>query len=180
MFRRAFPCLVKRSAFLLQSMRELPEGFEFIENKVVDADIHGNYVNLETLKFTLTRQDESIFKEAPVKSVSLTAASGEVEIHPGHAYEIMKVVPSSIEVEMADGETKKFFTSGGFAHVNDEGSCDVNTVECIPLDELDIEAAEKALAAQQLELSKAGEEKTKSVIEIRIGVLESVIQALKH
>eukprot|EP00796_Vickermania_ingenoplastis_P005494 gene5494-3966_t len=180
MFRRAAPFLVRRTLPLLQSVRDVPEGFEFIEHKVVDKDVHAHYENLDTLKFTLTRQDEFIFRETPVKCLTVTGANGEAGIYPGHAYEIMKLAPAPLSVEFPDGHVKKFFSSGGFAHINNEGSCDVNTVECIPLEELDVEAAEKALAEQQQALSKAADEKAKAIVEVRIGVIESVIHALKH
>lgn len=179
MFRRVSRFLVKRSAVLFQFARDVPEGFEFMENKALDKDIHANYENLETLKFTLTRQDELLFKEMPVKCITVSSVNGEAGIFPGHAYEIMKLTPSPIVVEYPDGKVKKFFTSGGFAHVNNEGSCDVNTVECIPFEDLDLPAAEKALTDQQAALAKASEEKAKAVIEVRINTIESVIQALK-
>lgn len=180
MFRRLTPFLVKRSVVFLQAARDVPEGFEFMENKAVDKDIHANYENLETLKLTLTRQDEFLFKETPVKCITVSSVNGEAGIFPGHAYEIMKLTPSPIVVEYPDGKIEKFFTSGGFAHVNNEGSCDVNTVECIPFEELDISSAEKALAEQQAALAKASEDKAKAIIEVRIGTIESVIQALKR
>lgn len=180
MFRRFATRLVQRSAPMLQSIRELPEGFEFMESKVVDKDVHANYEAMETLKLTLTRQDEFILRQTPVKCVTISGANGDAGIYPGHAYEIMKLVPSPVVVELPDGAVRKYFTSGGFAHINNEGSCDINTVECIALDELDVEAAEKALAEQQQALSKAADEKAKSIIEVRIGVIEGVIRALKH
>lgn len=165
---------------LCQAIREVPEGFEFIENKVIDKDVNASYENLETLKFTLTRQDEFLFKETPVKCLTLSGVNGEAGIFPGHAYEITKLVPAPLVVEFPDGKVKKYFTSGGFAHINNEGSCDINTVECIPLEELDLASAEKALADQQLALSKASDEKAKAIVEVRIGVIESVIHSLKH
>lgn len=161
-------------------MAELPEGFDFIENKVVDKDIHASYENLETMRLTLTRQDEFLHKETPVKCVTICGVNGESGIYPGHAYEITKLAPSPITVEMPDGAIEKYFTSGGFAHINNEGSCDINCVECIPFAELDLETAEKALAEQTAALGSAKDEKAKSVVEIRVEVLEGVVRALKH
>lgn len=180
MFRFSGRRLVARTMPLLSDFHDLPEAFEFLEHKVVDKDIHSGYENMETLRLTVTRQDEFLFKETPVKCVTITGVNGESGIYPGHAYEITQLAPAPLTVEMPDGAIKKFFTSGGFAHVNNEGSCDINCVECIPLADLDLDAAEKALAQQQASLSSAKDEKAKSVVEVRIGVLESVIQALKH
>ncbi|ORC90693.1 ATP synthase, epsilon chain [Trypanosoma theileri] len=181
MFRVFGRRLVSRTLPLLQQVpHTLPEGFEYMEHKVVDKDIHASHENLETLRFTLTRQDEFLMREDPVKCVTVTGVNGEYGIYPGHAYKIVQLIPSTITVEYTDGKTQKFFVSGGFAHINNEGSCDVNTVECIPIEELDLAAAEGALAAQQASLGSAKDEKAKAVIEIRISVLESIISALKH
>ncbi|KAK7195400.1 ATP synthase, epsilon chain [Novymonas esmeraldas] len=180
MFRFCGRRLVARTMPLLADVHDLPEAFEFIEHKVTDKDIHSAYENMETLRLTITRQDEFLFKETPVKCVTIAGVNGENGIYPGHAYEITQLAPAPLTVEMPDGAIKKFFTSGGFAHVNNEGSCDINCVECIPLADLDADVAEKALAQQQAALSSAKDEKAKAVVEIRIGVLESVIQALKH
>nr|6F5D_H Chain H, ATP synthase subunit delta, mitochondrial [Trypanosoma brucei brucei] len=159
---------------------DLPEGFEFMEHKVVNKDIHAPHENLETLRLTLTRQDEFLLREEPVKCVTVTGTNGEYGIYPGHAYKIVQLNPSPLTVEYTDGTTKKYFVSGGFAHINNEGSCDVNTVECTLLDDLDLAIAEKELAAQQAALGSAKDDKAKSVVEIRISVIEAVIAALKH
>ncbi|KAG5472582.1 hypothetical protein LSCM1_03987 [Leishmania martiniquensis] len=180
MFRFCGRRLVARTLPLLADHQDLPEAFNFIEHKVVDKDIHAAYENMETLRLTITRQDEFLFKETPVKCVTIMGVNGESGVYPGHAYQIMQMAPAPISVEMTDGTVNKFFTSGGFAHINNEGSCDINCVECIPLAELDADAAEKALAEQQSALNSAHDDKAKAVIGIRIGVLESVIQALKH
>ncbi|RNF06634.1 ATP synthase, epsilon chain [Trypanosoma rangeli] len=181
MFRVFGRRLISRTLPLLQDAHhDLPEGFEFFENKVVDKDIHASYENLETLRFTLTRQDEFIMRENPVKCVTVTGVNGEYGIYPGHAYKIVQLVPAPLTVEFTDGRTQKYFVSGGFAHINNEGSCDVNVVECVPIEDLELAAAEKSLAAQQALLGSAKDDKARSVIEIRISVLERVIAALKH
>ncbi|CAD2217902.1 F-type H+-transporting ATPase subunit delta [Angomonas deanei] len=180
MFRLAQRRLMTRTAAFFAPAHNLPEAFEFFESKVVDKDIHANYENLETLRLTLTRQDEFLLKEHHVKCVTIAGVNGESGIYPGHAYEIVQLSPSPITVEHADGTVHKYFTSGGFAHINNEGSCDINCVECVPLAELDLEAAEKALAEQNNLLGQAKDEKAKSVVEIRVSVLEAVIQTLKH
>lgn len=176
--RRLFP-RVMLSAVASRSVSSLPEGFSFAENKVVDKNLTDNYEHSDVLRLTLTRQDEFILKEEQVKTVSFSTEEGDMGVFPGHQYKIAKLKPSAIIVEYADGATKKYFTSGGFAHVNNEGSCDVNTVECIPFEELDVSAAEKNLAIASAAVSSAKDEKHKAVAEIRVGVLEAVIQAVK-
>ncbi|KPI83084.1 putative Atp synthase epsilon chain [Leptomonas seymouri] len=180
MFRFCSRRMVARTLPLLASVQDLPEAFDFIEHKVVDKDIHSNYENMETMRLTVTRQDEFLFNETPVKCVTITGVNGENGVYPGHAYEITQLAPAPLSIEMPDGTVKKYFTSGGFAHINNEGSCDINCVECIPLADLDVEVAEKALAQQNAALSSAKDDKAKALVEVRIGVLEGVIRALKQ
>jgi F0F1-type ATP synthase epsilon subunit len=177
MFRSCAPRLMMRATLALRSV---PEGFSFTDNKVVDKDVHAAYENLETLRFTLTRQDEFIFKEQKVKCVTISGVNGDYGIYPGHAYKMAKLVPAPIVVENVDGTIQKFFASGGFAQINNEGSCDINTVECIPLEDLDLALAEKSLATAQAEVTSAKDEKEKAIADIRVGVFESIITALKH
>ena len=166
-----------------QSVRSavtLPEGFSFVESKVNDKPLTDNYEAMDVLRLTLTRQDEFIFKEENVKCVTVSTQNGDMGVFPGHAYKIAKLKPSPIAVEYTDGTTKKFFTSGGFIHINNEGSCDINTVECMPLSELDLASTEKELLAAQAAVTNAKDDRTKAVAEIRVEVLEAVVQVLKH
>lgn len=166
-----------------QSVRSavtLPEGFSFVESKVVDKPLTDNYEATDILRLTLTRQDEFIFKEEHVKCVTVSTQNGDMGVFPGHAYKIAKLKPSPIAVEYADGTTKKFFTSGGFIHINNEGSCDINTVECLPIADLDVATAEKELTTAQSAVTNAKDERAKAVAEIRVEVLEAVLQVLKH
>jgi F0F1-type ATP synthase epsilon subunit len=167
--------LVKTTLPLLS----VPEGFSFLHQKVVDKDVNAPYENMDTLRLTLTRQDEFIFKEDKVKCVTVTGVNGEYGIFPGHSYKIAKLVPSPIVVEVTEGVQKKFFTSGGFVQINNEGSCDINTVECIPLEDLDLALAEKGLAKAQSDAASAKDEKSKAIAEIRVSVFEGVVSALK-
>eukprot|EP00744_Colponema_vietnamica_P005210 GILI01007657.1.p1 GENE.GILI01007657.1~~GILI01007657.1.p1 ORF type:complete len:181 (-),score=49.66 GILI01007657.1:130-672(-) len=176
--RRLFPRVVF-SAVASRSAATLPDGFTFAESKVVDKSLTDNYEHSDILRLTLTRQDEFLLKEEQVKTVTFSTEEGDMGVFPGHQYKIAKLKPSAISVEYADGTVKKYFTSGGFAHVNNEGSCDVNTVECIPFEDLDVAAAEKNLAIASAAASSAKDEKHKAVAEIRVGLLEAVIQAVK-
>ena len=168
--------MMRATAPLLQSV---PEGFSFLNNQVVDKDVSTNYEQVDFLKFTLTRQDEFIYKEEKVRCISLSTISGDIGVYPSHEYKITKIVPSVITVELPNGTTRKFFTSGGFAHINNEGSADVNTVECIPVEDLDVSLADKKLAEAQVALNGAKDDKAKAVAEIRVAVLEAAVAALR-
>lgn len=180
MFRRCTSRFFMRASAPLLNSHGVPEGFSFTESKVVDKDVNSPYENLEVLRLTLTRQDEFIYKEEKVKCVTVSGVNGDYGIYPGHSYKIAKLVPAPIVVEFADGTVKKFFTSGGFTQINNEGSCDINTVECIPLEDLDISLAEKSLANAQTEVTVAKDDKAKAIAEVKVGVIEAVIASLKH
>lgn len=179
MFRFSSRALVRATSALLQG-HHAQEGFTFMESKALDKDIGAPYENMETLRLTLTRQDEFLLKEEKVKCVTVNGTNGGYGIYPGHSYKFARLVPAPLVVELPDGTLKKYFTSGGFAHINNEGSCDINTVECIPMEELDVAAAEKALTTAQHDVTQAKDEKAKAVAEVRVSVLEAVIQAIKH
>lgn len=180
MFRSCSTRMIARATGLLMNSHGVPEGFQYFESKVVDKDVSAPYENLETLRLTLTRQDEFLYKEEKVKCVTVSGVNGDYGIYPGHAYKMAKLVPAPIAVEFTDGTVKKFFVSGGFAQINNEGSCDINTVECIPVEDLDLSLAEKNLATAQTEVTSAKDEKAKAIAEVRVSVLESIISALKH
>lgn len=168
MFRRCAPALAKN----------LPNGFTYVKNAPVDVQTGATVETPTELKFTLTRQDEFIYAEKVVKSVTLITANGKMGILPGHEYLVEKLQAGMIEVELADGKTENFATSGGFAHVNTNGSIDVNTAEAIKSDLLDIALLEKELAANQ-ELAKNGDEDGKVRGAIGVETLEPIVEALK-
>jgi F0F1-type ATP synthase epsilon subunit len=157
----------------------VPEGFTFVSNQVVDKDLSATYEPVDALKLTLTRQDDFLMKEEKVRCVTLSTITGDIGVFPSHAYKITKIIPSVIVVEMLNGSFRKFFTSGGFAHINNEGSADVNTAECIPLEDLDAGLADRKLADAQAAVNAAKDEKAKAIAEIRVAVLEAAVNALK-
>jgi len=104
--------------------------------------------------------------------------NGKMGILPGHEYLVEKLQPGVIEVEMADGKTRKFATAGGFAHVNTDGSIDVVTAETIPMEAMDLANLEKELAANQ-ELAKNGTDDEKVRGAIGVETLEPIVEAMK-
>lgn len=157
----------------------LPDGFSYTKaSSVVDKDLTSAYEAKDTLSLTLTRQDAFIYKLHAVKGVFLTSENGDLGVLPGHEYKIAKLKPSVIAVELPDGTTEKYFTSGGFAHINNEGSCDINTVECVPVEDLDKDRIEKEIARINGEINSAKDEKQKSVFEIQLALLDAAKTAI--
>lgn len=179
MLRRTAVRAFRPTAPLAQMGYKVVQGFDYLDNKVKDRDISTPYEQQSTLRLTLTRQDEVILRQVPVKGVQLATTSGDLGVLPCHEYKISKLLPGVVSVEESDGKFTKFFASGGFAHINNEGSVDINTVECIPLEDLDLALAEKALV-EASDLEKTGKtDKEKAIGQTQVSTLEAVIAALK-
>lgn len=77
-----------------------------------------------------------------------------------HVPTIAQLKPGMIEI-ISSGSSKKYFLSGGFAVMNPDSSLNINAVEAVTLDEVDMDAARKALeeANRVLNSSSSAEEK---------------------
>jgi len=159
--------------------RTLPTGFEFIDSKVKDKDITSAYEPQANMTLTISRQDEFLYKVREVRGVVLMTTTGALGVQPGHEYKIAQLPPGVITVEQADGTFTKLFTSGGFAHINNDGSCDINTAETIPVDDLDLPAAERELAQANSALGSSKGDKDRAIAEVRVFVAEKVVACLK-
>lgn len=165
---------------MARSAVTLPSGLGYVEPRIKDAADGGAYEAMEKFQLTITRHDEVLVRQADVKHVQIVTTSGELGVSAGHEYKISKLLPGLINVELPDGSFKKYFSAGGFAHINNAGSVDINCPECIPLDDLDLALAQKALTDTQAKKDAAGNSETMKVVyEVQVDVLESVISALK-
>lgn len=138
---------------------QLPQGFDYLESKVTELDPAAPYEALTGMTVNVTRHEEILFTQEGIKAVTLPSAEGEMGVQPGHEWEIAKLVPGVITVEINEHTTKKYFAAGGFAHVNPAGSVDVNCNEAIPLEDLDADLATKELALASDALKNAKSEK---------------------
>ena len=187
MFRRfasktGLPATVTSSAAIQQQFRFariLPQGFDYLENKVKELDVHAPGETLPQMTVNITRHDEFVFKNDEVKACTIPCDDGEAGIAPGHEYEINKLQPGTIVVETIKGNTLKFVTAGGFAHINPAGSVDINCAECIPVEDLDANLAQKELAAAQEVVKTAVGEKAKAVAELEVTMLEAAVASFK-
>jgi F0F1-type ATP synthase epsilon subunit len=159
--------------------RSLPQGFEFLDNKVNELDLHAAGETLPSMQVNITRHDEFVFSSGDVKACVVPANDGEAGVAPGHEYEIAKLDPGVIQVETLDGKTLKFVTAGGFAHINPAGSVDINCCECVPVDDLDVNLATKFLAQAQESAKVAQTDKAKAVAELEVQMYEAVVNAFK-
>ncbi len=159
--------------------RVLPQGFDFIDNKVTELDLNAPGETLPVMAVHITRHDEFVFTSKEVKGCTVPAHDGDAGIAPGHEYTIAKLIPGSITVETLDGKTLKFVTAGGFAHINPAGSVDINCAEVVPVEDLDANLAAKELAAAQDAAKSAQSEKAKAIAELEVQMLEAVVSSLK-
>ena len=179
---RRFTCKIAPTASIGATMRfarVLPQGFDFIDNKVVELDLSAPGETKPSMAVHITRHDEFVFTSAEVKACVVPTFEGEAGIAPGHEYEIAKLQPGTIQVETMEGATLKFVTAGGFAHINPAGSVDINCAEVIPVDDLDINRVTAALTAAQEAVKSAVSEKAKAVAEIEVSMLEAAQVAIK-
>jgi len=65
--------------------------------------------------------------------------------------------------------------SGGFAVVNPDSSLNINAVEAVPVDQLDVEAARRALADAQKRVERATSDQDKIAAEIEVEVYSAVV-----
>lgn len=163
----------------LRFARVLPQGFDFLADKVTELDLHAPGETLAQMKVNITRHDEFVFTSQDVKACTIPCDDGEAGVAPGHEYEIAKLQPGTIVVETTEGKTLKFVTAGGFAHINPAGSVDINCAECIPVEDLDANIAQKELSAAQEAVKTAVSEKAKAVAELEVQMLEAVVNSFK-
>jgi F-type H+-transporting ATPase subunit delta len=67
--------------------------------------------------------------------------------------------------------------SGGFAVINPDSSLNINAVEAVPMEQLDVEAARRALADAQKRAERATSDKDKVAAEVEAEVYAAIIAA---
>eukprot|EP00992_Anisonema_acinus_P009618 TRINITY_DN5815_c0_g1_i1.p1 TRINITY_DN5815_c0_g1~~TRINITY_DN5815_c0_g1_i1.p1 ORF type:complete len:179 (+),score=41.12 TRINITY_DN5815_c0_g1_i1:63-599(+) len=148
---------IRGARFLFQKAaserKYFPEaGFRFFE---APADsLGGDAVPLQ-IELTLTKQDEFIHKQRECNAITIRTAEGELGILAGHEYTIEQLSPGVIDIDIDADVKERYAISGGFAHVNDNGVVDINCVECIPLNELDLDKVSKYIEEAKADLNHA-------------------------
>eukprot|EP00754_Rhynchopus_humris_P008771 Rhum_TRINITY_DN13828_c0_g1::Rhum_TRINITY_DN13828_c0_g1_i1::g.64863::m.64863/K02134/ATPeF1D, ATP5D, ATP16; F-type H+-transporting ATPase subunit delta len=175
MFRRGVPALFAATRTSLA--RSLPNGFDYT-TAPTDVAIAATVEQPTELLLTLTRQDEFLKAAEVVKDVTLTTSEGVMGVLPGHEYVVEKLIPGILEVTTTDGKAEKYAVSGGFAHVNTDGSVDIQTAEVIPLEHLDLANCEKELASAT-ELSKSSDADAATRGSIAVEMMTPIVAALK-
>ena len=87
----------------------------------------------ENIELQLVIPDRLLLSEK-VQMVTIPGGEGDYGVMVGHQPIITTIRPGILEVEYADGISKKYFVSGGFAEVTNE-RCIVLTDEAINIDD---------------------------------------------
>jgi len=130
------------------------------------------------LQLSLVLPHETIYQSSGVTQVNIAAESGDMGVLANHVASIESLKPGVVEVIEGQGDSKKWFVSGGFANVHPNNLLTINAVEAYPLDAFSPEAARSALQEAQRALT-TGSEAQKAEAAIEVEVFESLLAALK-
>lgn len=71
----------------------------------------------DTMQFDLVSPERSL-ASVPVREVRLPGSDGDLTAMPGHAPAIVTLRPGMVVLVGADGNTREFAVTGGFAEIN--------------------------------------------------------------
>lgn len=133
----------------------------------------------EKLKLSLVVPHQTLVAGKEVAQVNIPAATGDMGILSKHEPIIEELRPGVLEVKMLDGESKKWFISGGFATMHPKNELTINVVEAAPLEDFSPEAVRANLDEANRVANGSGSEKDKIEARVEAGVLEALQFALK-
>merc|ERR1711939_872661 len=116
------------------------------------------------LNFSLVLPDRALYEKADVDLVIVPASNGAFGIMKDHVPTIAQLDAGVLTVHNG-GEEDKFFVSGGFAIVREDGA-DVCAVEAVRVDDLDAAAINKGLSDAQAKLAGAKDDLAKAEISV--------------
>ena len=121
---------------------------------------------------------ERLLASEEVDMVVAPGADGDFGVLPQHSPLMSLLRPGIIEVYEGDRVAQRIFVGGGFAEVNEKG-CTVLAEEAVPINEIDVEAAQKRIRLAQDDLSSAEDDVTKAKLERDITIAEAMIEVAK-
>jgi len=131
------------------------------------------------MAFTFAAPYQVYYNNANIRQVDVPSFSGAFGIMPNHVPTLAVLKPGVVTVIEQDGQTKKFFVSSGSITVNEDSSVQVLAEEAVPLEHIDLSAAQSELSAAQNELSRASGDKEKAEAEIALEVAQALVDAAK-
>merc|ERR1711977_30504 len=118
------------------------------------------------LNFSLVLPDKALYEKAEVDLVIVPASNGAMGIMKDHVPTIAQLDAGVLTVHNG-GEEDKFFVSGGFAIVKEDGA-DVCAVEAVRVDDLDSAAISAGLADATSKLAAATDDTAKAEAQISV------------
>lgn len=109
----------------------------------------------------------------------MSASTGDLGILADHVPAVLQLKPGLIEIFQSAGDkTQKYFVSGGFAVVNPDSTLNINAVEAFTVEQLDVDAAKKAVEETNRKLTGNLTDAQKASLKAELEVYEAVV-ALK-
>merc|ERR1719197_2384666 len=118
------------------------------------------------LNFNLVLPSAALYENAEVDLVVVPSTNGAFGIMKDHVPTIAQLDAGLLTVH-SSGEEDKYFVSGGFAIVKEDGA-DVCAVEAVRVDDLDASAVSAGLADANAKLASATDETAKAEAQISI------------
>ncbi len=118
----------------------------------------------------------SICNARSVDRVTVPSLDGVIGISARSAPTVCELKPGVVTIE-ADGDTDKYFVSGGFCFIKDSVS-DINAVEAVLLDDLDEHAVATGLEKSNADLATATSEEDKVIARIGVETYKAMSRAL--
>lgn len=103
----------------------------------------------EALSLTFASPAQSFYKDVKVKQVDVPSYSGSLGLLPNHVPILAVIKPGVVTVYEDGGEAKKYFVAAGTVTMNEDSSLVLLTSEAVAVEDLDVAAAQKNLAAAQ-------------------------------
>ena len=108
----------------------------------------------DTMQFDLVSPERKLLS-AQVKSVQIPGADGDMTAMPDHAPTITTLRPGVLTVETAEGTTRQFVVTGGFAEIGETLS--VLAERALPREDVDQATYEAMVAEAHAAYAKARE-----------------------
>ncbi|KAJ3189497.1 delta subunit of the central stalk of mitochondrial F1F0 ATP synthase, atp16 [Gaertneriomyces sp. JEL0708] len=97
------------------------------------------------LRLNFVVPHQSLLKNYEATQVNLSSSEGDMGILAEHVPTIAQLKAGIIEVFSATEKPQRFFASGGFAIINPDSTLNINAVEAVPVEDIDVDAARRAL-----------------------------------
>lgn len=136
----------------------------------------------DRIALTLAAPYEAFHKGKPVGLVTLPGVLGEFGLTAGHTPIISELKSGVVQVfeNVGDSEPlEKWFVSGGFVVADEANTAKIMAVECVKLDQLDVEKVKSGLQAAKSAMDSAVPDSVeRAQAQIKFETHEAMISAL--